>query len=66
MTEPDQWWPSLHTIEYYLWDPETDTREWGIDEFPFVCRRHGFAGHAECPECVHEFWSVDTSDSTPS
>ena len=25
-----------------------------IDDFPFICREHGFAGGTECPDCSYE------------
>lgn len=38
----------------YWWDPETETYNGDIDDYPCICRIHGYAGQEDCPECLHE------------
>ena len=43
--------PSLTS---YFWDPKTESYEGDIDDFPFICRQHGFAGDTPCLACYYE------------
>ena len=38
----------------YFWDPQTEAYEGDIDDYPFICREHGFAGDTYCLDCYYE------------
>ena len=45
--------PNL-SLTAYRWDPQTESYAGDIDDFPFICREHGFAGGTDCPDCSYE------------
>ena len=40
--------PNL-SLTSYRWDPQTESYAGDIDDFPFICREHGFAGGTGLP-----------------
>ena len=40
------------SLTAYRWDPQTESYAGDIDDFPFICRKHGFAGGTECLDCL--------------
>ena len=37
-----------------FWDPDTQEYAGDIDDYPFICRRHGYAGQGDCKSCLRE------------
>ena len=53
------------------WCPETHEYAGSIEDFPFICRRHGYAGQGDCKICLWENGEIPypkqtfTGDSIP-
>ena len=46
--------PPNPSLTSYFWDPQTEAYEGDIDDYPFICREHGFAGDTYCLDCYYE------------